>query len=91
MSLHTTARQDSSDKFILDHNSHRNKAYHLITVETKEKYRKTLKTFLECRKDFHTLTSTDPTWVATISKRHCKLFPTFRLSSVVVCTTSWYL
>lgn len=36
------------------------------------------------------MTSTDPTCVATISNRRCKLFPTFRLSSVVVCTTSWY-
>ena len=33
--------------------------------------------------------SKDPTCVATISKRRCKLFPTFLLSSVVVCTVNW--
>lgn len=33
-----TARQDSSDKFLLDHIFQRNKNYHLISIEAKQKY-----------------------------------------------------
>lgn len=36
-SLHTT-KQDFFDNFLLEHIFHRNKIYHLISIETKQKY-----------------------------------------------------
>ena len=35
---YNTIKEDSSDNFLLGHTFHRNKIYHLISVETKEKY-----------------------------------------------------